>query len=165
MQIRLAASWQRRPLWVVGGQPYVVLEVDVHHGLAADIESAPFFQRAVNSIYPNALTLSSGDHLWFTISRYYNEVALHGKRSLRDFAYSAALIHSAPDWDRVLTAASEYSLHPSLYYYLYFLNKITSARVPSEVLNELFPVSKVRLRDWGWQIGKLFDGVEPWPHS
>ena len=103
-QIRLAADWERRPLWILDGQAYVALRLTFITVSPPISESAPFFERAVASAFPNAFTLNSGDHLWVTISRYYNEVALHGKHSLRDFAYAAALIDSGPDWDRVLAA-------------------------------------------------------------
>lgn len=162
-EVLIAKDWQSHPLWVVGDTAYAVVEFDFHHQLASDIESGRFFKKVVPSIFPGASTLSLGDHVWFTISRLYHEVALHGKRSLRDFAYVAPVLKENIEWGDVLDAASEYGLHSSLYYYLRFLHSVLGDGVPQHVLENLSPQRGPRLRDWGWQLGPLFDFVEEEP--
>ena len=108
------------------------------------------------------MTMSPADHLWFITGRYYNEVAMHDKRSLRDFVYIIPiLVNSHIDWEIILQSASDYNLRPSLYYYLFFLNQLLSGRyIPIEVIDKLSPANGSRSRDWGWQLDKLFDRVE-----
>jgi hypothetical protein len=160
----IVARWDQHPLYFVDGQTRCVVEVDIHHQVASDIESAPLFGRAVPSAIPNANTLSPADLVWFTISRFYTEVSLHSKRSLRDFAYVAAFLSRADvDWDVVIGAANEYGLHSSLFYYLAFLKRVTGVDVPDRALDALSPMNGTRNRDWGWQLGPLFDFIEPCP--
>jgi hypothetical protein len=101
--------------------------------------------------------------VWITLTRYYNEVALLGKRYLRDFAYIIPILkNEAIDWDVVLSANRSYELHAPLFYYLNFLRSL-GACVPEAVLAETSPLRSERLRDFGWQLGKLFDVLEPSP--
>lgn len=65
----------------------LVIEIDVHHGIASDVESESFFERAVPSVHGVASTMSPTDHVWVVTSRLYNEVSLYGMNSLRSFAY------------------------------------------------------------------------------
>jgi len=165
-ELAIVREWNQHPLYMVDGRAYAVVEVDLHHQVASDIETAPFFQRAVPSALKNALTLSPADLMWFTTSRFYTEVALHGKRSLRDFAYLAALLGSTPiDWDVLLRATREDGLSSSVYYYFVFLNHLTNSLIPTEVIAELDPARSPRLRDWGWQLGQLFEFIENFPSS
>jgi hypothetical protein len=110
------------------------------------------------------LSFSDSNQLWLLTSRYYTEVAVHGKSSLRDFAYILPLIACGDlDWDVVLSTARKYGLRSSLYYYLYFMSFLTEGAVPKSVLAELSPDRGNRRHDWGWQLGKLFDLVEAFP--
>lgn len=161
-ELAIAAGRLGHPLWIIDGVAHAVVEFDIHHGLASDIESERFFQHLIPSSWPGASTLDLGDHLWFTTSRYYNEVAYQGKRSLRDFAYLIALCRSNPDWNKVVRAAHDYRLYPSLFYFLMFVEQLTG-QVPSDVLRETNPLTRERLRDAGWQLGPLFDFIEPIP--
>ena len=47
---------------------------------------------------------------------------------------------------------------PSLYYYFAFLSWLAPGTIPPDVLEQLSPLHTKRLRDWGWQLGVLFDG-------
>jgi hypothetical protein len=138
------------------------MEIDIHHNVAIDTNAGPLLQRAVNSSCLQGQTLSDSDHLWVNCSRYYNEVALFGKRTLRPLVYTAPLLYGRIDWDIVLASAREHELSASLYYPLRILEAITRTVIPREVLSALNP----RLssgRDFGWQLGPLFEFVEPFP--
>ncbi|UQE03632.1 nucleotidyltransferase family protein [Bradyrhizobium japonicum] len=164
-ELEIARQWDQHPIYVTeGNEAIAVVEVDIHHRVALDIESEPLFARATASAMQPALTLSSGDLIWFTVSRFYTEVALNGKRSLRDFAYIAEFIRSKEvDWDVVLGAAVEYDLAPSLFYFLSFVARFDGVHVPADLLEKLTPIGKRRQRDWGWQLGCLFEFVEGYP--
>ena len=153
----------KAPLWSDGDTAVMFIELDVHHRVALDIPSTGLFERAIPGAIDGARTLSDADHLWLLTSRYYTEVALHGKRSLRDFAYVAALLaRGRVDWDVLLGVAKEYELTASLFYYLSFLDVLLESVVPEEVLAELKPTSASG-RDWGWQLGPLFDFIDDLP--
>lgn len=160
----LIEEWQSYPVSIVDGRCKVVVEFDVHHRVASDLDCHEFFERSIPSALGRGVTMSLADHLWFTTSRYYSEVANHGLRSLRTFAYLAPMLASAEvDWDVVLGAARVHELRPSLYYYLFFLDRLAGGVMPGEVLDELSPERGSRLRDWGWQLSQLLDQVEPLP--
>jgi hypothetical protein len=142
----------------------VVVECDVHHRVAADVDTGPLFERAVPSALGAGSTLGPADHLWFTLSRLYVEVALHRKRSLRDFAYLLPLVaEGGVDWSVVLESGVETELRPHLFYFLSFMRELLGGGVPAEVLDALEPTRGGRDHDWGWQLGKLFSTVEPSP--
>jgi hypothetical protein len=162
-ELEFARAWQSHPLWVVGDRAVVVTTFDVHHGVAYDVGGEEFFPRAVTSALGVGRAMSAADQLWFTTSRFYNEVAVNDKNTLRDFAYIASLLRDAEiDWDIVLGATDKYDLRPSLYYYLAFLNMLGGV-VPEGVLRELLPSKGSRHRDWGWQLSKLFSLIDPFP--
>ena len=154
------------PVWVLDGDVRVVVEVDVHHGVATDVASGPFFERAVAGALSGSLTMSAADHLWFTASRYYTELSVHGKESLRDLAYLAPLVaRGAVAWDVVVAAAVDLDIRPSVYYLLALLDWALGHPVPQAVLADLDPLRGSRLRDWGWQLGRLFGVVDPSPFA
>lgn len=162
-ELAFAQTWQSHPLWVVDDRCFVITTFDPHYGVSYDVPGDEFFSRAVPSAVGAGRAMSLADQLWFTTSRYYNEVALNGKDSLRDFAYIASLIpNDQIDWDVILGAADRYDLRPSLYYYFAFLNRLGGA-IPDEALEELSPGKGSRDRDWGWQLSKLFDLIDPYP--
>lgn len=161
---QLAAQVAAPPLWVHDGRVTVVVEIDLHHQVAVDIPSKGFFSRSIPSAHGFGLAMSDTDHLWVIASRYYVEVAQHGKRKLRDLAYLAPLLARCEiDWDLVLTVCEEYKLHSSLYYHLAFLDALLGGVVPEAYLAKLEPRGDRRLRDWGWQLAPLFDFIDPMP--
>lgn len=154
------ATTSEHSVHAVGSRVVVQVDIDVHFQLASDYDSPILWSRAVPSSVGVGETLCDADHLWFTLSRLYTEVALHGKRSLRDFAYVAPLLsQSNIDWTIILDANREIDLTPGLWYYLSFLNYLTG-KVPDDVLAELHPLRHQRITDPGWQLGRLFDLVE-----
>lgn len=161
-ELELAAAYNEFPIWVTQDRrTFFVVEVDLHHAIAMDIEGAELFNRAVPSSYSNALTLSAADHVWFTTSRFYTEVALHGKRSLRDFCYLAAILRCETiDWDVIVETSDKYELNSALYYYLAFLDRILGGAVPVSLLQTLARKRATSLRDWGWMLSPLF-GYSP----
>jgi hypothetical protein len=152
------------PLASVEDKVMVAVEFDVHHGVATDIEVEDITGNPQTSAFGFGLSFSDSNQLWFLTSRYYTEVALHGKTSLRDFCYLLPVLAAGTiDWDVILRAARKYELRVSLFYYLSFMSALAGNVVPAKVLSELSPMNGTRLRDWGWQLGKLFDFVEMFP--
>jgi hypothetical protein len=161
-EVTFIREYNRHPLWVVNDRCYLVVEIDIHYQLTADVQSGDFLDRAIPSSLEHCLTMSKEDHLWYLTSRYYDEVVIHGKRSLREFAYLAALLdEQSLDWNIIVGCARKYDLEASLYYFLSFMARLSDRLVPPEVLSELLPSKGSRQRDWGWQLSKLFGGVEP----
>lgn len=142
------------------GEGFLSMELDIHFGLAVDVPGSAWqWDRAVPA--GDVQVPCDADHLWFVASRYYGEVA-SGKRSLRDLAYIAAIMrHGDIDWDLVLRAANDFGLRASLYYPLLVAEQLGALRIPREVVELLSPRTNARLSDHGWQLGKLFDFVEP----
>ena len=103
--------------------------------------------------------------IWWMASKYYTEVALFEKDTLRDLAYLApALTMDRVDWSALLRSVAEYELHAGLYYVLGLLSAIVGKEtVPGDVFARLSPETTPRRRDWGWQVGKLLGFVEPLP--
>jgi hypothetical protein len=162
-ELAAARSLKRNSLRMIDGQPVAIVELDVHHGVASDLEPGEFFERAVEPS-DGMRTLSDADHLWFGLSRLYAEVALHGKESLRDFAYLAPLVtRGEVDWPVVGEAAARLELRPALFYFLSFIQQLSGGAIPAGVLDGLNPRNGLRYRDWGWQIGRLLGRVDPPP--
>ncbi len=146
------------------GRRATVVEIDLHHGVAPDVRPEMFFSRAVPSILGVGETFSAADHVWFNLTRYYNEVALHDMRSLRPLAYTLPEIAFGEiDWSVVERVAHELSLGPTLYYFLAFCARLAPGRVPDSTLAAVQRSTTSRVRDWGWQLGKLFDFEEKFP--
>jgi len=146
-----------------GDRLLLAIAVDVHHRVATNIDGEEFFDRATPSAVGCDLSMSPGDHLWFTVSRYYTQAA-YGKTSLRDFAYLAAAISDSQcDWDLVMDADARFDLGAALFYYLAFLDKLVAGVVPSAVLERTDPRRASGGIDWGWQLSRLFEQPEPYP--
>lgn len=162
----LRASNAKMPLAYDGdGRAWLIDEIDLHHGVALDVDAEPLFAKARASLIPGARALDPADHLWLLTSRYYHEVALHGKRSLRDFAYIIAILRDEqPDWDRILAVAAEYEMRPSLFYYLRFADSLFERpRIDGDIWRALDPRQGSRARDWGWLLAPLFEWIDPMP--
>jgi hypothetical protein len=152
------------PIYLVGNKVVVVIEIDVHHGIATDVPSDQFFERAVRSYHGVGFTMCAADHAWFVLTRLYNEVALYQKQSLRAFAYTIPLVATGGiDWGVMSRVADELRLGPTLYYYLKFISWLLPGFVPDSLLELIHPLRNSRVRDWGWQLGKLFGVMEPFP--
>lgn len=163
-----AASGAECPAWPCfeddDGMIRLVVSVDVHHGIARNIPGDDLCKRAVRRGHGHGLHLSNADLIWTILSRFYVDVGLDGKRSLRDFIYVVpALREPDVDWDVVMRANATHRLGAVLFYFLAFLNDLLQGVVPPEVLSECSPVHTRRRQDWGWQLGKLFDFVDPLP--
>ncbi len=161
---QFARAHGRRPLKVFGERCYLIFEIDVHNRTALDIPFEIFADHRCESAFTKAKTLSPTDHLWSITVRYYNEVALHRKTSLREFIYIAMIIRNEQvDWRRFLELTREFATYAACYYPLAFLRSIEPSRISEAVLTELRPAEGRRGRDYGWQLGKLFDFIEPLP--
>jgi len=157
-------SWIEFPIVEINGQWMLAVELDIHHGVATDIEIEDVITDAKLSSFELGLSLSDSNQVWVLISRYYTEVSLFEKRSLRDFNYVLPILASGNvDWDNILRNSSKYELGPALFYFFSFMDHLAGNVVPAEVLSELSPLKTARMRDSGWQLGKLFDFVEPFP--
>ena len=152
------------PMWLADdGATCLAVGFDVHHGVASNLPGEGFIERGRPGVGGAGLSMCAGDLLWVTLARYYTEVAVDRKRSLRDLAYAIALLREPIDWDEVVRAVTEHRLGSALYYYLSTLRRTFGADVPDEVLRATHPLHTPRLRDWGWQLGVLFDFMEPEP--
>lgn len=152
------------PLVLVGDRPMVIVDLDVHHGVATDVDVSDVTDGAQPSAMGLGLSFSDSNQVWLLTSRYYTEVALYGKRSLRDFCYILPVLACGSiDWDVVMRAARKYELRASLFYYFCFMSYLAEGSVPAEVLSGLSPTGGTRLRDWGWQLGKLFEFIDAFP--
>lgn len=159
-----AKVYGRRPLKVFGDRCYLIFEIDVHHRTTIDIAFDVFEPHCIESVFSGARTLSPTDHLWSIASRYYNEVSLHNKTSLRELVYMALLLrHERIDWKRFLSFTEEFGTYAACYYPLAFLRALVPSCMPADALDALRPVEGRRGRDYGWQLGKLFNFVESVP--
>jgi hypothetical protein len=157
-------EWNHAPFFVVGDKAYVLLQFDVHHQVTVDVETEQFFRRAKPSATGRGLTMCAADQIWFTTCKYYTEVATRGKESLRDFAYLLPCLNQpAIDWDVIVGSVQHYGLRPALYYYLRIMDELSGGVVPARVLEELQPTKGSRGLDWGWQLSKLCDAIDPDP--
>jgi hypothetical protein len=156
---------RQHPAFIGNGALTVIVEIDIHHNVATDTDPKPLLDRAVRSQCLSGFTLSAADHLWLNCSRYYNEVALFGKRTLRPIAYTAPLLNEVIDWDIVMSTARDLDLSASLYYPLRILEMLTQVPVPTDVLSSVNPRYLGAERDFGWQLGPLFGFIEEFPLS
>jgi hypothetical protein len=155
----------RMPVWqrTADSTWWMGTYVDLHHGVATNISAERFFDRAEAGTCGAGLSMCASDLLWVTASRYYSEVGSAGKRSLREVAYVIETLTNVIDWDQVGRAAVDLDLGPSLFYPLAFLRHIIHADIPDDVLEVCSPLKTSRRRDWGWQLGSVFDFLEPCP--
>jgi hypothetical protein len=153
-------------LQAIQGEAWCVLGVDVHHGIAHNIK--------LEDVWPSRdfrvgdLTLrgqTPETQIWFTAARFYHEVMLHSAPHLFQMHDIVAILHccgAALDWDRVLSVASRYELHPALFYVLHRALDLFDAPVPGDVLSALHPVDSgaSRLHDWGDFLPRLLNKCE-----
>ncbi|WP_203072154.1 nucleotidyltransferase family protein [Falsiroseomonas ponticola] len=150
-----ASDFCKMPLWVFADAAALVLEVDLHHGIASDVDCEALLARRV--VRQGLPTLCDADHLWFGLARYYNEVAIHGKRSLRDLAYLAPLVRFGEvDWGVFAQQTNDTMTHAPVSHLLGFLNALSGDSVPSEVFAAIKPTDDNRFRDWGSLLPQLF---------
>lgn len=162
--VEVAKEYNAHPLRHVSGRAVVVIAVDVHHNVASDADPSVLFDRAVPSSLGVGETLSPADHVWLNLSRYYNEVALHGGRSLRPFVYTIPEVAAGTvDWGVVEQVARDLALGPTLSYFLRFCDQLAPGRIPVSTLQSVHESTSSRMRDWGWQLAKLFDFQERFP--
>ncbi len=167
-QQKLLEGLENHPIWSAGGRHIVFPEFDVHYQVSTDIVSDELFTRSVPSSFKGVSTLNHADTIWFTMARFYNEVALHNKNSLRDFAYILPVLRTETiNWEQFLKSVHEYELYAGVFYFLSFCNFLSHQSVPAEVLNELSKGVRTGNRDWGWQLEKLFDEIPlcPFPSA
>lgn len=145
----------------------LIVSIDLHHNaIASGFPIELISERAESSRLVNARAFVAEDHLWLCALRYYMEVAHSGKRSLRHLAYLIALLESETgtlDWDEVVRCACRFRAAPPLYYTLGLIARLRDKLVPGEVLEGLDPARADRTCDVGWQVGLLFDFIEPCP--
>jgi hypothetical protein len=156
------------PVSLRGTHATLVLGVDVGFGLDQSIGADEVFERSRESVFEGARTLCAEDLVWYTASMFYLQTfAGREKHKLTQLADLAVVIgnHSPSiDWERIVSAGQRYGLHPCIYYPLAYVGRLLGgAAVPPEVLAALDPARGVRTRDHGWQIAKLFGGVDEFP--
>lgn len=150
-----AFGFDKMPLWVFADEAALVLEFDIHHGIASDVDCEALLARCV--VREGMSTLCDADHLWFGLARYYNEVAIHGKRSLRDLAYLGPLVRFGEvDWDVLARQTVETTTQAPVFNLLRFLDALSGGSVPAGVFAAIKPTEENRFRDWGSLLPQLF---------
>jgi len=106
-------------------------------------------ERIVPSVHGAGWTLASADHIWFTLTRLYNETAMHGNRSLRPLSYIIPeIVHGNVDWDVMRETRAHVPIENALFYGLYFIEWLASGSVPMDLLYEFHPCRNSRNGDW-----------------
>lgn len=164
-ELEFACALDTYPLRVVNGRAYVVTELDIHHSIAIDVDPTRLLDEARAGTLSHTRALTAEDNLWFLLGRYYTEVAVHGKRTLRDLAHVAVLLcQEILQWSTFIERVHENEVEAAVFYLLSFFRALLGPTVvPQYVINQLSPTKIDRTRDWGWQLGKLFGFVEPMP--
>jgi hypothetical protein len=138
-----------------------IAEFDVHHGLMEGLDISAMRERLVPSALGIGRALAPADHLWFTLHRYYVEVATGSKRNLRPLAWIAPMVADPQvDWDLVVAHALAQESTAPCFYWLSFFEHIAPGAVPAAVLDRLRAGHLESRRDLGWQLGKLFDTID-----
>ncbi len=137
---------------------------DVHHNILFKLDVAPFVQRSIDSALGIGRALSPADHLWFAIHRYYYEVGIGALTSPRVLALIAPMTNDpAVDWDVLVHNANALNASAPCFYWLTFFSQLGATAIPERVLDQLRATLGRSERNWGWQIGRLFDLEEPFP--
>lgn len=165
-QVRQFKSHTRAPNVVLGqdGSLALIVEIDLHFGIAPDVQSDGmlFNPRKVSG---DGFTFPAlEDHLWFLCARYYNELAMHQKRSLRDTIYIARLLAhiDAIDFGYLADVVTREEQHCALFYILSTIRHfgdISSSKL-DHFLAQMSPIGKRRFHDWGWLLGRFFDEID-----
>lgn len=166
-------EWEGPVYRAADGSGLLRVSVDVHFAPPEGHPNVTFdnehvWSRAVSIPGRPGLVLSDADALWYTLSKFYGEVALENKRSLRDFCYAIPLLTRGQiDWDVFLACCRSHHLYGETYYFLRFLDVLLGGVVPDQVLASLSsrnaPRDRGDPRDWGWQLGRLFGFDESLP--
>jgi hypothetical protein len=155
------------PLRLVEDRLSLCTFIDIHYGVFDGYQDLPnLFARATRMSGLNSLAMNPADELWILAARYYVEVAIHGKRTLRELAYLCGLLrkHSI-DWDLLVEGCHQHGLGCPVYYILAFLDRVTGDKIPQQTLSMLKRSLGRGRFDFGWQLGKLFEFYEPFPFS
>jgi hypothetical protein len=161
---------KRHPLafCVQGDKVLTFVDFDFHHNILFNFDVATRVARCVPSALGIGRALAPADHLWFLIHRHYAEAAMEewqwqGPKPLVSIAPMVA--DPSVDWDVIVASAVEQkSTWPTLAW-LTFFYKLGATSVPERVLADLRCRVGCGARNWGWQLGRLFDIEEPFPDS
>ena len=165
-EVKGVKRWQKLPQFLHNGKGYAIVIFDIHYNVGSNYDIDSILGRSIKSVFEGANTLSDEDHFWVTSVKYYNEISKEGSCRLRDYAYLASLLLNEKfDWTIVLESCREYELHAPLYYITSFLHYLNPDIMPVKVIERLNPMGVKRTNDYGWQIGKLLEFVEPNPLS
>lgn len=146
------------------GFAYVQIGCDVHYALHDGIETGAILSRCYRDSLLDCRMMNPTDHLWFSVGKYYQEIVCRKTRSLKEMFYIATLIRREEiDWDRI-QLLSTLGGGAGLYYILSFLDGIGGCHIPRRVIDDMsIRLKQERQDDYGWQLGYLFDFIEPFP--
>jgi hypothetical protein len=151
---------------VEGRGAHVAVCFDVHRNILFNFDVAPLWARAVPSALGVGGAFCPGDHLWFLIHRYYFEVASGSLSELRVLAPIAAVVNDpAVDWSLVLRNAVEFNATAPFLYWLTFFQRLGAPGISTQLLEQLRAHHARSQRNWGWQLGRLFETEEPFPEN
>ena len=158
------------PLSIAGSHATVVIAIEVATGLDQRLDTNSLFECSSQSVLEGARALRAEDHIWYTAAMFYLGTYLYKQDNkltkLADLAVMLDATAAELDWDYIVRRSRELEVLPSVYYTLAFLNAAgRSPRVPASVLSALSPAHGSRVRDYGWQLHKLFGAIEPMPYD
>jgi hypothetical protein len=161
-EAEIASRYSLEPLFIHEGRGLMMEVIDLHRGLFARMEVDSLFERAVPSVFPGAVTLSTADHVWTGALRFYLESsAVHNDPKQRDLAYLAALLMRQDiDWPVLVDLIAKADLRPALFYTLRLLDRLQVARVPAWVLDALHVRRGSHYMDFGCRATRMLGLVE-----
>jgi Uncharacterised nucleotidyltransferase len=146
------------------GLPRFFINVDIHVGLSRDTDPAPLIERAVPSAFGLGRALDPVDAVWFTLARLYAEQASFAKSTIRDYFYSLPHLRAGFPYDVLAERAAAEGVATPLYYALSLFEALAPSTVPDSVIEALCLAGRREKRDYGWQLGRILDRLEPPPH-
>lgn len=166
-ELALGPRWLT-PVSLRAGHATLVLGIDISVGLDQKIGSDEMFHRSRASVFAGARALSEEDHVWYTATLFYLQTFLnkeqHKLTQLADLIATIGNCGDRIDWAQLAALGQRYGGLPALYYPIAYIDRlIGGGAVPVEALHALQPVHGSRSRDYGWQIAKLFGGVDEFP--
>lgn len=137
------------------------VKFDVHHNVLFDFDVLPLFERSIPGGLGVGRALCPADHLWFSIVRYYFEVATGRKRALRGLAWIAPMVRDPDvDWSLLVRTAIDHRATAPCWYWLTLFRQLGARTIPDTVLHELAAHHGDSHRNWGWQFERLLE-LEP----
>jgi hypothetical protein len=146
---------------------FLVIGYDAHIHLSLDLDLEDAWANLRTIDFPETgpcLAQSFTDMLWYLSARLYHELHMNNAAVMRAFIDVLLIVHTKRDridWDRIVSIARRYKLHPSLYYTLWHVDELLPGMIPAEILGSLDPAAAdERGHDWGDFMPKFLGGIQ-----